>query len=420
MPSLVCIPLLVLSTLLTFQCSHGYVLKSKFNKLRHVTLKDDAFCEAYQEFKDNSCVAKLTDCSPLTDDQVLKMRQILCGPRFNLEIQPPPHMHEPPPPPENITDPLMLPDYPPPYFLDIHPAQPNSFPWLAAIYNPERKFICTGALVAPKTVVTSAQCVAGQAPSSAGEAGGGTEGAPSGEQAAVNFFVRFGRHHLNISSPYDKAYEYDVEAIEVSQQYDRNTLENDFAILKLVSPVCNIPPVGLPKKDDWENGYYFGNKAPVVYAGWGLGHFQKPYLRSLTSHLVPKDLCAKKFNWPQDQLSSNHLCVSPPMAVCVGGIGTPLVAYTPHRSVLLGVMSLGDHCNTPKLPLIFTKVSTFIDEIDRFVEEDFKAMNGTGNPMQDCFLPKPYQFEQPYYYYPSHYQSHYPLHSPIKELPFKV
>ena len=49
------------------------------------------------------------------------------------------------------------------------------------------------------------------------------------------------------------------------------------------------------------------------YAGWGLGHFQKPYLRSLTSHLIPKGLCAKKFNWAHDQLSSNHLCVSPPI-----------------------------------------------------------------------------------------------------------
>lgn len=384
------------------QVSSAYIVKSKFNKLRYIALKDDAFCEAYQEFKENNCVAKLTFCSPLTDDQLLKMRQILCGPRFNAEIQPPPHIHQPPKE-ENITDPYLIHDYPPEYFLDVHPAQPNSFPWLAAIYNPAREFICTGALVAPKTVVTSAQCVSIQG-SSPGQ--GDTAAPAESEQQQANFFVRFGRHHLNISNPYDKAYEYDVEAIEISQQFDKNTLENDFAILKLVSPVCNFPPIALPKKDDWENGYFFGNKAPVVYAGWGLGHYQQPYLRSLTSHLVPKDICAKKLNWPLDQMSSNHLCVSPPINVCVGGSGTPLVAYTPHKCVLVGIMSLGDHCNTVKMPLIFTKVSPFIDEINRFIDEDIKSMNDT-TAFPECFHPKEKYYHQPYYYYPSHYPSHY-------------
>ena len=147
-----CIPLLVFA-LLALHCEEAntIAIKSKFNKLRYVTLKDDAFCEAYQEFKDNNCVAKLTDCSPIDEDQVLKMRQILCGPRFNVELQPPPHIHAPTPPPsENSTEPFLEP-YPPPFFLDVPPAQPNSFPWLAAIYNPDRKYICSGALVAPKT-----------------------------------------------------------------------------------------------------------------------------------------------------------------------------------------------------------------------------------------------------------------------------
>lgn len=66
--------------------AHVPYLKSRFNKLRHVTLKDDAFCEAYQEFRDGNCIAKLTDCSPLDEEQVLKMRQVLCGPRFNGKL----------------------------------------------------------------------------------------------------------------------------------------------------------------------------------------------------------------------------------------------------------------------------------------------------------------------------------------------
>lgn len=388
------------------QPASAYVVKSKFNKLRYITLKDDAYCEAYQEFRENSCVAKLTMCSPLTDDQLLKMRQVLCGPRFNPELQPPPHIRPPEPEVNNITDPHLIIDYPE-YFLDVHPAQPHSFPWLAAIYNPARQFICTGALVSPKTVITSAQCVSGQSPAGGeGPPPAGAEApAPESEQqvATSGFFVRFGRHHLNISSPYDKAYEYDVETIEISQQFDRITLENDFAILKLVSPVCNFPPVLLPKKDDWENGHFFGNKAPVVYAGWGLGQYQQPYLRSLTSHLVPKDLCAKEFNWPQEQMSNNHLCVTPPINVCVGGSGTPLVAYTPHKCVLIGLMSLGDHCNTHKMPLLFSKVSPFIDEINRFIDEDMKTLNGTAM-FEQCFqYPKEEHFHQPYYYYPSHY-----------------
>ncbi|KAH9400877.1 Transmembrane protease serine 4 [Tyrophagus putrescentiae] len=379
--------------------AHVPYLKSRFNKLRHVTLKDDAFCEAYQEFRDGNCIAKLTDCSPLDEEQVLKMRQVLCGPRFNAELQPPPHIHEPPPPP-NLGDPNnssgpgagpepFLEHYPPPYFLDVHPAPPNSFPWLAAIYSPDRRFPLH------------------RRPGGAQDRGHQCSGRREQEEQE-----RWGSQPLeavvklrpeNSKPPLEPvaeaAYEYDVEAIEVSQQFDRARLEHDFAILKLVSPVCNIAPVGLPKKDDWENGNFFGASAPVVYAGWGLGRYQRPYLRSLTSHLVPKHLCAKKFNWPFDQLSSSHLCVAPPINVCVGGYGTPLVAYTPHRSVLLGLLSLGDHCNTDKLPLVFTKVLT------AFVEEDFRALNAlnsTAGLLQECFQPKPYH-EHPYFYYPAHF-----------------
>ncbi|KAH9516496.1 hypothetical protein DERF_007231 [Dermatophagoides farinae] len=353
--------------------------KSKFNKLRHITLRDDAFCEAYQEFKDNNCISKLTFCSPLTDEQTLKMRQILCGPRFNVET-----IHHP-------------------IFSMYIPAQPNSFPWLAAIYNNDRRFICSGALVAPKTVITSAQCVTDANGGNGGTEGGGEDGGEGQrqQQPSGNFIVRFGRHNLNVSSVYDKAYEYDVETIEVSQQFDRQTLDNDFAILKLSSPVCNFAPISLPKRDDWENGYYFGSRAPVLYAGWGLGHYQKPYLRSLSSHLIPKDSCSKKFNWSPDQLSSSHLCVNPPINVCVGGIGTPLVSYAGHHCVLLGILSMGDHCNTAKLPLVFTKVSSFIDEIEKFIIDDFRSMNET-SPLDDCLRYKHYHSRHPYFLYPPH------------------
>lgn len=402
--------------LLFFNVVHSsydyHLFKSKFNKLRHITLKDDAFCEAYQEFRDNNCVAKLTFCSPLTDDQVLQMRQILCGPKFNPDVQPPPHIHELPEI-TNETDPsIILNEHPPPYFLDIPPSQPNSFPWLAAVYNNDRKFLCAGALVSPKTVITSAQCVtessgAGAGADASASAGAGADASAEAEvseenqrqQASASFFVRFGRHNLNVSSVYDKAYEYDVESIEISQQFNKNTLENDFAILKLVSPVCNFLPIALPKRDDWENGYYFGARASVLYTGWGLGHYQKPYLRSLSSHLIPRDTCSKKFNWAPDQLSNTHMCVIPPINVCVGGIGTPLVAYSHHHCVLLGLMSMGDHCNTPKLPLVFTKVSTFIDEIERIIEEDFKSMNET-TPLEDCIRMKHLHSHQPYFIHP--------------------
>lgn len=383
---------------------HHHHFKSKFNKLRHITLKDDAFCEAYQEYRDGQCVAKLTLCSPLNDQQLERFRQIVCGLRFNAQLQPPPHIQEPPPPEdENRTFPFNIAhDYPPPYFLDIHPAQPHSFPWLAAIYSPQRQFLCTGALVGPKTIITSAQCVAGAA-GGGGDGGGGgaSEAAPAAQQnVGGNYFVRFGRHHLNISSPYDKAYEYDVESIEVSQQFDRTTLDNDFAILRLVSPACKFAPIALPKKDDWENGHFFGTKTPVVYAGWGLGHYQAPYLRSLTSHLIPKDECLHKFNWHPEQLSSNHLCVLPPINVCVGGAGTPLVAYAGHsHCILLGLMSFGEHCNSAKLPLVFTKVSTYIDEIHRYIDEDFRAMNETLPEFEECFHSKDKYFKKDDYHH---------------------
>ncbi len=347
--SLIVIILLIISTL----------INARYHRLRHIRL-ENSYCNGYQELRNGNCTARLTSCSNLTPLEIRTMRQIMCGFKFNEELQSEPENIRN----DNETEPQQ-------YYLDVPEADIHSFPWMAAIYSEDRRFLCSGALVSPQVIVTSAQCVS----QSSGTNGGETQTTEE-NPTSQRYIVRLGEQHLNISAHYGNVYEYDVESIDISQEFDSNTYENDIAIIRLVSrvPICLFPPIRIPRRHEWWLDADHIKGLSAKYVGWGLP-YQRSYLRAMSGKVLSPNFCSILFNWDRHQLNRTHLCVDSPSGICVSDTGGPLITYVNHHWVLIGIMTFGKHCRTPGLPLIFTRVTEFIGDISRYIEEDFKSQN---------------------------------------------
>ncbi|XP_054169281.1 proclotting enzyme-like [Oppia nitens] len=339
-----------------------------YHRLRHLRL-EDSFCTAYQELKDDKCSARLSSCSPLKAHELNQMRQILCGFRFDPSVQ-----TEPPAPTNNN------PHYYPKHFADVFEADIHYYRFIASIYSSNREFQCAGALVSPRTVVTAAQCVSPavrkRKKRQEEEEQTPVEQIPEGD--AGRLIVRFGEQHLNINPTFKNVYEYDVESIEISQHYDPISHSNDIAIIRLVNPVpiCKFPPIHIPRKFEYWLDYQHIAGCSATYLGWGLKN-QKPYFRALTGEVLSHHFCQKLFNWDYHQLNRSHLCVDSPSGVCVSDTGGPLITYANDRWVLIGLLTFGKHCRTPGLPLIFSRITESMDEIYKYIDQDFNSRNAT-------------------------------------------
>ena len=366
-----------------------------YHRLKHIRL-EKSFCTGYQELKDNKCSARLSTCSALEPNELLQMRQVLCGFKFDPAVQtdPPPAQpfHGFYPGYYNYYIPgfhglshgfpgLHLkgkyhPNHPK-HFADVFEADIHQYRFIASIYSSDRKFLCAGALVSPRTVITSAQCVPEGKRKKRQEEEQVPEGdAPTPPAADGKLVVRFGEQHLNINPPFHKVYEYDVESVEVSQNYEAETHQNDIAILRLVHtvPICLFPPVLIPRKFEYWLDYDHIAGCSSTYMGWGLSN-QRPYFRAQTGQVLPQYFCEKLFNWEPGQLHRSQLCVDAPSGVCITDIGGPLITYNKHRWVLIGVLTFGKHCRTPGLPLIFSRVTESFDQIWKYIDQDFNSRN---------------------------------------------
>lgn len=167
--------------------------------------------------------------------------------------------------------------------------------------------------------------------------------------------------------------------------YDRiNAFKNDLLLIKLREPITfddKIKPIALPEKGE-EKLY-----KEVEIVGWGATRSELYFvpsppkdssqLQMTTIGMYDDDYCYKK---SRDRITyrfnkSMMICAGVEGDYkdnCQGDSGGPLVARrVPSRQpVVLGLVSFGFTCGRPDKPAYFTRVSAYLDWIERTIKNN--------------------------------------------------
>jgi trypsin len=212
----------------------------------------------------------------------------------------------------------------------------------------ESNHICSGALISNRHVLAAAHCIA--------------------DSTATNWQIRIG------SDTYDSGGSLvGVTGIHIHPQYDASQLQNDVAVLDLLTPINGIQPATLPSP-----GYELILGSPMTMLGWGLTDellgLVSTTLQAETVNIISPEVCSL-FLSEQTPISitDEQYCAGPSLLrvrkdACVNGelgLGPAIV-----NSILVGITSYGLSCALPGLPGVYTRVSAYEMFIKQHLAED--------------------------------------------------
>ena len=191
----------------------------------------------------------------------------------------------------------------------------GEFPWQSAIlknYSDGFVFVSSGVLIDRDIILTTAHNV--------------------DKLSADNILVRLGENNVQ-ADPKRKFHHVNarVTKVLIKDDFNRDTLENDFAVLCLERKVrCNevVSPICLPEPNE-----KISDRARCVVSGWGKGSYNGNYstvLRKAYLDLVPQDKCQylirKRITDPTFVLDSSFVCAGGELGkdACTGDAGGPL------------------------------------------------------------------------------------------------
>jgi len=227
------------------------------------------------------------------------------------------------------------------------PAEIGTWPFMVR-FQFGRNYLCGGALLDGKTVLTAAHCCFGYRYS--------------------DYLIFINDHHLFKQN--DGNIRVQATSVEYHKSFSWLTFKNDLCIFKLEDDVSQEIGMSsfpcLPPK-----GYEFEPGTKCYVAGWGLTSADgkvSPVLKSVNVNVIEDDWCSAR----QDHSPKEMICAGAKgeggRDACQGDSGGPLLCEIDGRVVLAGVTSWGIGCASAEHPGEWAKVSNYIDWIEERLE----------------------------------------------------
>jgi secreted trypsin-like serine protease len=269
-------------------------------------------------------------------------------------------------------------------------ARSGAWPWQVRLFIPgagDSGFMCGGALIGQRLVLTAAHCF----------------NEHNRSRPVLVFEQRRTDGGKGQAADIEGKAVHRVAAPIVHRQYNDDTHENDIALLRLDEPARSQPvPVLLRPDGGVENP-----PAQAVVTGWGWMRFVKQktgaYVDPVTAFsvrpeevdparlmevelpLVPTDQCRASYaNKVDGVIDGRNLCAGFPEGgkdSCKGDSGGPMVVRDSRgRWVQTGVVSWGKDCALKGFPGVYTRVSAFAGWIRENAGRDFVVLPDTSPP----------------------------------------
>ena len=228
-------------------------------------------------------------------------------------------------------------------------AAENEFPYIAALYYRRwKKPICGGTLITPEVVITAAHCISSISSVEIGRLGlKDNTGVP--------------RYNIGRGRKY------------VHQDYNRRTLVNDIALIRLPRRQSGDMVASLPID---ENGSILLQPPSLLtVAGWGVTSVdgkQPDTLLQVDLNLDQDTSCSNVYGrhyFPDSMMCASALGKDS----CQGDSGGPLVGSG--TSTLYGIVSWGYSCADPRYPGVYTRVTNYIDWIEQTICQDMGSID---------------------------------------------